>query len=120
MNTPVPYFVVSNPNETSLLHPLVSILAGEGRREHIVCNSCSPEDAKFIVTACNAHEDLLAALESIVDRGFDTGYYCYYCLEKTYGLGDKMTCDHKPDCYWAKARAAIAKARGQRKERIER
>lgn len=76
------------------------------------------ELAKFITDGIaerdrlrSVNAELVKALESIVDRGFDTGYYCYYCLEKTYGRGDKMTCDHKPDCYWAVARAAIARAK---------
>ncbi len=49
-HTPGPWHILSNPRPNDL-HPMVSIAAGEDRRECIVCNSCNPEDAKLIAAA---------------------------------------------------------------------
>lgn len=44
---------------------MVSVWAGNARRAHVVCNSCSPEDAKLIVHAVNCHNEWREILESV-------------------------------------------------------
>lgn len=65
-HSPLPYYVLSEPNERDL-HPLVTIACGEGRKASVVCNSCTPEDAKFLALAANAHYELVEALEAVLE-----------------------------------------------------
>lgn len=73
---------------------MVSIMAGEGRRKHVICNSCNPDDAYYILHCVNSHDQLVAAL---------TG------LANVYGC--ECTEDHKREnelCLCCSARALLA------------
>ncbi len=59
-------------------------------------------NAAYIVRACNAHEDLLAALEAMVD-----------CQDEAGLLEHDLDGHEESICALCMARAAIAKARGQ-------
>ncbi len=63
---------MANPKPDEL-HPMVSIWSGTETRESIVCNSCSPTDAKLIVRAVNHHDSLVAICKEIADCGCDLG-----------------------------------------------
>ena len=64
----------------------------------------TPEDAEFIGRVCNSHDDLLAALEGLVDDIMDAGC-CHTCSNFAEKDG------HKPDCHVPAAIDAIDKAR---------
>lgn len=66
-HTPTPWHILSIPDAREL-HPLVSLMSGEGRRECVVCNSCAPEDAHFIVRAVNSHERLIEACKDALEN----------------------------------------------------
>ena len=90
----------------------------------VTCSSCQGDDprlteanAEFIVQACNAHDDLLAALkwafskarvEGPVLYSGDKNWYCYSCRGGP--SLNKESIEHMATCPWDKARAAIAKA----------
>lgn len=61
-HTPGPWHILCEPRPNDL-HPLVSIYTGEDRREHIVCNSCTPEDAKLVAAAPELLEKLEIAIQ---------------------------------------------------------
>ena len=74
-------------------------------------------NARFIVRACNSHDDLLAALEQVSLRfpedqiEYEVGRSagdCAHCL----GCFD----EHEDDCISQQVEAAIAKAKGNLKE----
>ena len=62
------------------------------------------ERARFIVRACNAHEDLLAAAQAVIEQECDP-LECRWA-----GLGE---CEGGVECEVQKLHAAIAKARGK-------
>lgn len=64
-------------------------------------------NARFIVQACNAHEDLLAALDGLLATEDSESGNCQWCTEEV--DGDECT---NPECPGVKAHAAIAKATG--------
>ncbi len=66
--SPLPWFTMAQPKPDEL-HPMVSIWAGSETRESIVCNSCSPADAKLIVRAVNHADKLADELRSVLKYG---------------------------------------------------
>lgn len=48
------------------LHPLVTICAGEPPRQHIICNSCTPEDAMVIIHAVNTLPVMTAKRDALL------------------------------------------------------
>lgn len=64
----------------------------DGEQAIIVAKGVKASSAATIVTACNAHEDLVAALRGL------------YTL---YGVSNEWPSDHPA---WVRARAALAKA----------
>jgi hypothetical protein len=71
--TILPWRVFSEPREGDL-HPLVSIFRDHKTKRDLVCNHCTPEDAKFIVQAVNEYADLREACKSAMKslRKIDT------------------------------------------------
>jgi hypothetical protein len=65
-HSPLPWFTMANPKPDDL-KPMVSVWSGTETRESIVCNSCSPADAKLIVASVNNAEALAEALKWIRD-----------------------------------------------------
>jgi hypothetical protein len=71
------------------------------------------DDLDYIVTACNAYPELVAALKAItedMDRGSrdsSGATECPWCYRDSIGT------DHDADCKLLIARAALAKAEGQ-------
>ena len=59
------------------------------------------DTAAFIVRACNSHDDLVAALETIM-RAHESGNNGAF-------IGEAVLCDHYADM----ARAALARAKGE-------
>jgi predicted FMN-binding regulatory protein PaiB len=53
------------------------IIRDDGEDVYKIANGLSHEDAEFIVRACNAHDDLVKALQELYNQGFDLGdsYY---------------------------------------------
>ena len=47
------------------------------RKPNGVLNNLSTEDAAFIVRACNSHEALVAALESLCRDAYGSGWASY-------------------------------------------
>ena len=76
--------------------------------QHIGHWPTSDANARFIVAACNAHDDLLAALEALLATEDDPSNFCYWCGE----LIGETACNFD-DCPGVLARAAIAKAEGR-------
>ena len=68
-------------------------------------------NARFIVRACNAHEDLLAALERLMSLE----YHCDYAEEPAPEICPAAIKGNEHflggPCHWCEARTAIAKAR---------
>ena len=91
-HTPTPWKVDGNSD-------VFSGDPSKGTRKDIACIQSDnyAEDAEFIVRACNAHDDLLEALERIVNLP----------------IGDQFMQRAKA---FADARAVIAKARGENDE----
>lgn len=58
-----PWCVFSEPREGEL-HPLVSICRDHETKRDLVCNHCTPEDAKLIVQAVNEYDALREACEA--------------------------------------------------------
>jgi hypothetical protein len=106
-HTPSPWRVVRN------YHDRIYIVGprndGKSTISDRICSVQQPRaggggNADFIVRACNAHEELLAALKALTDPPYPDGF-CHkgICSE------EKCTrCSRH-----ARARAAIAKAEGQ-------
>jgi hypothetical protein len=68
------------------------------------------EDARFIVRACNAHDELVAALRAVtedMDRAGGDGYGMPECPWCGWASDDG---EHAVDCSLLKARAALSKA----------
>lgn len=71
--------------------PLKSIVKGMGDATYVIAEMLAPDDAEFIVRACNAHDDLVAALDGL--------------------LADKYLSDPINNDRMAQARAALTKAK---------
>lgn len=71
------------------------------------------ENAEFIVRACNAHDDLLAALEGVMEEFNEVAMTCGdKCRLCDGGPDDIGQLKHEADCPLTVAVAAIGKARG--------
>ena len=66
-HTPTPYHFASLPRRSNFEERGTRFeVVADGKRVAIL-NGCQPGDAAFIVTACNAHEKLVAALRGLLN-----------------------------------------------------
>ena len=65
-HSPLPWTTMARINQFEDLQPMVSIWAGRETKESIVCNSCSPSDARFIIRSVNNAERLAEAATKLV------------------------------------------------------
>lgn len=94
-NSPLPWSMhETGKNDVTTVHH-ISNANGSLIAEYVM-----PADAALIVRAVNAHSDLLAALESVMQWGNDSGKMFKFAAESDSGV---MQAIH----------AAIAKAKGQ-------
>ena len=63
-HTPTPWHLTDAYTDKPF-EPLIASARGDGISSDIIAGA-SPDNAAFIVRACNAHDDLVAALEEIV------------------------------------------------------
>jgi SAM-dependent MidA family methyltransferase len=86
-----------------------------------IAKELKPADAALIVTAVNAHGDLVKALEGLVAAGLgisgDYGHdaeYSYYCEYCDAAHDDHNAIKHASACPVDFARSALAKAKGEK------
>ena len=80
-HTPVPWHTSEGMSFYVFAHGSLAEQAGV---EHgpFVCNASTQANAEFIVRACNAHDDMLAALQLInVDKDGD-GFVCREAMDE--------------------------------------
>ena len=113
--TPRPWTYHANYIEVSNEHGDHSLYAPDDR------GAVSPEtrwaNARFVVQAVNAHDDLVAALERFLYVERDEDGLCPHCDQRII-FDDELDDDdkglfvHKDDCPIAVARSVLAKAEG--------
>lgn len=101
-HTPMPWVLSENVNDTSET-PFTEFCI-EDANDNIVMFLKNGELAAFIVRACNAHDELILALERFVNdagwrgsEGTETHFQCEYCRvlsedSSIDGMGHLITC----------------------------
>lgn len=69
-------------------------------------------NAACLAHCANALPELVEVGRQIIEQGFNdsSGYNCHYCNAKTYGTGEKLSCQHEPDCLFLKIDRALQRA----------